>query len=560
MASRFIGKTALADLRPLRLDGRPIQDQYASFRDALLRQAGQAAADLFAEPIATWREDGDETGSISWYTEVLGEPEALASLSPERRSVTEDRLRQVLAVLQPLLSGARLGPWLNRALVLASPAGILAVGNAVVLTQWGLAHQDAGSEADLALMRQSVVGPYLSLPRSLEPPPAAERPLLRDDLRSSGVPPTAPKRAGSIGIAWNWWLVPAGAALAVAFLALGLWQGSRLVAARFAERSTTVNVLDEAETRAAIDRQKSQNDALEHEIEARRRQLAGDVCQLDPAQVPRIGLDRAAIVPPAVVPPPVGGQPFNGTLADLLKQAVVLIIAPGHDGVDSGTGFFVTPDLIATNRHVVEEAEPGRLMVTNEKMGRLTPVEIVATTPNSDIGSSDIALLRIRSPVPIQPLSMTSTVAPLDQVIAAGFPGLILRADSAFEKLLHGDASAIPQVILTDGRINAIQPSPSGIKIMPHSAAVSGGNSGGPLVDSCGRVVGVNTFITTDREQVVHANYAQKSDDVIAFLKEHGAAVAEVSGPCTPGAPTTPPGAAPVPTAAAAPATSPAGH
>ena len=111
-----------------------------------------------------------------------------------------------------------------------------------------------------------------------------------------------------------------------------------------------------------------------------------------------------------------------------------------------------------------------------------------------------------------------------------------MQSDEAFARLLSGDAAAVPQVILTDGRINAIQSAASGMKIMPHSAAVSGGNSGGPLVDACGRVLGINTFITANREQVVHANYAQKSDGIVAFLRQNGANVSDLTDLCTPGA------------------------
>ncbi len=572
MANRFTGKTPLAGLRPLRLDGRPVQDQFATYRDLLARYAGQDAATLFAEPIATWREDGDGSGSISWYADAAGEPEPLASLPFDRRMPLEQRLRGVLAALQPAMADPRLGPWLRRALVLASPGGIVALGNTVVLTQWGLSHRDPATDAELAAMAAESLGPYLASPPSTFPPaaavPVAPPPVPAAAAASiaTGVappprppaeppPPPPPRRGGGDGSAWNWWLVPAGATVALVFLALGLWQGSRLVAARFSARASTVDVIDEAATRAAIERQKEQNAALERDIEARRRALSGDVCQLDPAQVPRVGPDRAATVPPAVVPAPPGAQPFTGNLADLLKQAVVLIVAPKEGGFGFGSGFFITPELIVTNRHVVESADPATLFVINEKLGKPFPAEIVATTPTSEIGDSDVAILRVRGAPPIQPLSMTPTVAQLDQVIAAGYPGALMQADEAFERLRHGDRSAIPQVILTDGRINAIQPSPSGIKIMPHSAAVSGGNSGGPLVDACGRVVGINTFIIARADQVVHANYAQKADEVIAFLHAHDAAVTEVTGPCTPGAPA--PAAPPV-TPAAAPGAPPA--
>ena len=67
------------------------------------------------------------------------------------------------------------------------------------------------------------------------------------------------------------------------------------------------------QARDALQRQTEQNAALEREIEDRRRTLAGNVCQSDPAQLPRLGPDRAAVPPPNALPPPPGGTAFGGT-------------------------------------------------------------------------------------------------------------------------------------------------------------------------------------------------------------------------------------------------------
>ncbi len=544
MAPRFIGKTSLAGLHLVELDGQPVLQAHARLRELLQRRLGPAAAGLFAEPVVTAPGPGN-AGSVSWYAEAPGDGEPLAALSPDRRAPVEQRLRDALQQFGPLLADAEVGPLLRRALALASGNGLLAVGSVPVLTDWGLAADGSGSEEEIAARASAWTAEYASAPAAPLAPaaPQPDAPPLpyapAQPSRPAPAPVPATRRA-----AWDWALIPAAVVGAALFLGIGLYAGARMVAARVAERPTAVALLNEQATREAMDRQRAQNAALEREIEARRRLLSADVCTLDPAQAPRLGPDRAApVLPGAVVPPP-GGQAFQGSLAELLTQAVVLIIAPssGPDGgVSTGSGFFVAPDLIATNRHVIEGADPGEIVVTSKKLGRTTRARIVAQTPNSEIGSPDIALLRVDGAPGIQPLAFSTTAAPLDQVIAAGFPGLLMQSDEAFARLRSGDAAAMPEVILTDGRINAIQSAASGMRIIPHSAAVSGGNSGGPLADACGRVLGINTFITANREQVVHANYAQKSDGIVAFLRQSGANVSDLTGPCTPGAPPAPP-------------------
>lgn len=542
MAPRFIAKTALDGLVPLRLGDGLVLEQHGRLREWLLTSAGPEAADLFAEPVANWGAQGPAGGTVSWYTDAPGEPEPIAAMPSERRAGAEAALRRVLARLHPLRSHPEMGPLLSRALVVAQASDLLALGGRPVLTGWGIA-----ADADAADPARGALAPYLDAPAAPAPPRPV--PAAAPTLAVSG-PAAVHTRS-----AWSWWLVPAGLALGAILLATGFYVGARLVADRVAARPTDVALVDEAAARAAIERQREANLALERQLEERRRLLEGNVCVADPAQRPRIGPDRAASPPPAAVPPPPGGQPFQGTLADLLTQAVVLVLVKQPNGSSMGTGFFITPDLIVTNRHVIEGAVGDGVVVTSAKLGRVTPAQVIAQTPDSELGRPDLALLRVSGVSGIQPLSLTREVKPLDQVIAAGFPGLLLNSDAAFERLKRGDATASPQVILTDGRVNAIQESGGGIRILPHSAAVSGGNSGGPLTDACGRVVGVNTFIAADREQVAHANYAQKTDGLADFLRQHGAEVADVSGPC---APAPPQAAAPPATPPATPPAAPA--
>ncbi len=560
MAARFLVKTVLAPGQVTHGPDGPVLDAYPRLRDLLARQAGAPAAELLAEPVVTWNAGtGDGEGSASWYSGLPGNAVRLAAVPAERRALLEDRFRFLMTRVQPLLSDPATGPLLQRALCVRGPDSLWAVGDHVVLVDWGAV--PAGIPATAApadLLAASAVTAFMPAHGPASPPPPVPA--------AAPVPPPAPAVASrSVAArrsATPWLVVPAALLVAAAFLALGYWRGSVLATERAAARPNTTSVLDDDGARRALDQQNQLNASLEKQIEDRRRLLAGNVCVADPAALPRVGPDRAAAPPAAVVPPPPGGQPFQGTLADLLKQALVLVVVRTGNGAELGTGFFVGPDLIVTNRHVVEGSRDGRVAVASLKLGHVLMGQVVATTPNSDIGSLDVAIIRVPAPGGIQPLAFTTNAAELDPVIAAGYPALITGADEGMHRLMDdGDLSAAPQLVLTDGRIQAIQTSPGGVKIMPHGASISGGNSGGPLVDACGRVVGINTFIRADQESAAHANYAQKSDSVIPFLKEHGAAVTEVSGPCAPGpagptvAPPTPAPATPAPATPAPPAT-----
>jgi len=545
MPPRFLGKTVLGELAPLRIDGRPVLEQYERVRSVLAARAGQAAAALLAEPVVT-PASGDAPGSVSWYADVPGETAPLHMLPADQQALVAAALRNALAGVEPLLADPEHGPLLRAALAIASPDGIRAVDGRVVLTEWGLSADPEAAGGVAAPLAASPIGAFLGSARV-----GADREAPARVLPTAANPHFAPASAASAAAAAavsrprTWSLLAAGLVIAALFLGLGVWLGNRMVRERLASQPGTAALFDEAAARQALERQRAENAALERQVEERRRALDGNVCLLDPAAQP-LGPDTKAAVSPATVPPPAGRPPFQGSIADLLKQGVVFVLAPVDGGASTGSGFFVTADTVVTNRHVIERADPNRIFVINAKLGTLTPVRPVAETPDSQIGDLDVAALKLGQPAAVQPLSVTTTVAELDPVIAAGYPALTASADEAYGRLLHeGDSAAVPQLILTDGRISAIQDSPSGVKLMPHTAAISGGNSGGPLVDACGRVVGINTFIAADREQAASAKWAQKVDQVVAFLASKGVAITPLTAACAAPPPAQPQRAAP---------------
>jgi putative serine protease PepD len=143
------------------------------------------------------------------------------------------------------------------------------------------------------------------------------------------------------------------------------------------------------------------------------------------------------------------------------------------DGVATGSGFGIGDGLVVTNHHVVADAEE----VTVRLRGRRVRSRVLGSDP-----SSDLALLRLRPGqarrLEALPLGDSEDVRPGDPAVVIGNPLGLARTITA------GVVSAI------DRRIEA----PDGFPIrdaIQTDAAVNPGNSGGPLLDADGRVIGV---------------------------------------------------------------------
>lgn len=561
MASpRFILKTELTGLEPVTVGGAAVLDADARLRGLL----GPDRAALFAEPVITWG-NGRNAGSVSWYAVAGADPVPLSTLPPARRGAVEQALAAELVALAPLMGD----PLLRGALVLAGPDSILAADDRPLITGWGLAPagalRDPSSRlAHLRAVYGAALPPALATdaPAVAEPPRAAPPPPPRP-VAAAVPPPVAPMAAApvaarAVGSAWNWWLLPVGVLVALVFLGLGFWLGWQLISERIASQRLVAHVADSSRIDEQVTRQRQTNEALRQEIEQARQALQGDVCRPE-------GFGRSPLTPPQITPmqpsslppTPAGQAAFTGTLIEMLDQATVLVLGPlaNGQGVGTGTGFVVAPGLVVTNAHVIAPLDPARVYVVNRRLGRPVTVQVAAQTPDPAPGKPDFALLRLPADAaPLSPLGLTRVASRLDPVIAAGFPQAIMQTDANFQALLDGNIRSIPELAVTDGLISAVQSLASGLTVMPHTAAISRGNSGGPLVDRCGRVVGVNTFGFFNAEQGERVSYAQKEDSLIAFLAANGVNVTELTGPCQPAAPAAA-GAPAAPAAAPAPAT-----
>ncbi|BAN01133.1 S1C family serine protease [Ilumatobacter coccineus] len=199
---------------------------------------------------------------------------------------------------------------------------------------------------------------------------------------------------------------------------------------------------------------------------------------------------------------------FDGRLdvlsvTEYLSPSVVTISADMGGGVGIGTGMIITDDgEILTNSHVVNGASAIRVRLTGETEPR--DVTLLA----EDVGN-DLALLRMAGDgfAPVT-FADPSSVRLGDEVVAIGAalgldgdPSVTLGIVSAL------DRSVGQQNVFLDGLIQT-------------DAAISSGNSGGPLVNAAGEVVGVNTAVARDNSIVTATNvsFAISVDEALPII------------------------------------------
>lgn len=190
-----------------------------------------------------------------------------------------------------------------------------------------------------------------------------------------------------------------------------------------------------------------------------------------------------------------------------------------------GSGFFITPSLLVTNHHVIEKGDPNAIYVTSEHLGAVYQGKVIAVAPHGGaMGNRDYAIVSFNEELQVDPLLIASSVDNLATIVVAGYPGFLTDIDPRTKRLLEdGDVSAAPSMIFDAGEVSIVQTPATGVPIVIHTAQMSPGNSGGPLLDLCGRVVGINTFITTDPESGRRDFFSLASGDLMSFLRENNA-------------------------------------
>ncbi|MEO6093501.1 MAG: serine protease [Novosphingobium sp.] len=217
-------------------------------------------------------------------------------------------------------------------------------------------------------------------------------------------------------------------------------------------------------------------------------------------------------------------------IASAARSVVRVVLLTDDDGrfalEGHGSGVAVGPDLVVTNAHVVEPARGGdhiRIGVVPPEGKSGSFARIVAFAPDRDL-----ALLKLSEPLRLPVATLfTGPVGDGEDVFAVGYPGNVDLAQG----LGVGDIVSPTSPVKTRGSISSGRSSKAYQTIL-HTAPLGAGNSGGPLLDSCGRVLGVNSFGTVFSGGDSEFYFAVSTPEIMRFLVAVGVKPRSAGNPC----------------------------
>ena len=172
--------------------------------------------------------------------------------------------------------------------------------------------------------------------------------------------------------------------------------------------------------------------------------------------------------------PTEGGLSLQDIYTDNIGS-VVSISCSGYGSASTGTGVILSSDgFIVTNAHVVEDAARIQVQLTDD---RVFQAELIGSDEVSDLA---VLFVSAGELIPAQ-FGDSSSLRVGDTVVAIGDPlGAEFRGTYT-----NGIVSAINRDVDVDGRT---------MTLIQTNAALNSGNSGGPLINCYGQVVGINTM------------------------------------------------------------------
>ena len=222
----------------------------------------------------------------------------------------------------------------------------------------------------------------------------------------------------------------------------------------------------------------------------------------------------------------------NLSIEGLIRNSTVLIFSGSGENASSGTGFFINRNFIVTNAHVVENETQGIYAYID---GKKEPVALSLrrrSTAFEDSGRDYAVLMSSEPSNFFLSLQKQQGSIQLKSVISAGFPVDALDLLKDLQQSEDLDSPDKLPLFMTTGIVNAEQKIKGKEDAIIHSATISMGNSGGPLINTCGRVLGINTFISTSEVRTL--NVALSVSGLRQFLIEAAIEFHETDEACSP--------------------------
>ena len=218
------------------------------------------------------------------------------------------------------------------------------------------------------------------------------------------------------------------------------------------------------------------------------------------------------------LPAPSHAEPADIAAAARGVVRVVIIDRRGGQVVplSHGSGFAVGPERIVTNAHVVQQAveDPSLAIgIVPSDGGDAIYARLVSVSDRNDL-----ALLATTSPMALPPLTISGNPSvEAGPVVAVGYPMNVDRAQG----LSAGDLFRAVPPVKSSGFLSGRRPSRD-FDTLLHTAPIARGNSGGPLLDECGRVVGVNSFGAESGSADAEFFFAVSTRELLPYLTANG--------------------------------------
>ncbi|WP_445192178.1 S1C family serine protease [Sphingomonas sp. Tas61C01] len=224
---------------------------------------------------------------------------------------------------------------------------------------------------------------------------------------------------------------------------------------------------------------------------------------------------------------PAAADDISATGRGVVRVVTIAVVDDKVVGFGHGSGVAVSPNRVVTNAHVMELAEryPDNVLIG------VVPSEGTKSYQGKVIAydsQRDLALIEFAGAGLPAAAFYTGPVTEGDAVVALGYPGNVDLATARSAADYIRPMSPVRSEGVFSGRRSL-----TGIEVLLHTASIARGNSGGPLLDRCGRVIGINSAITRGEEGDSTFGFAIADTEVAAFLREAKQEFATVGTACT---------------------------